>query len=155
MDYEEIKSVRLVVCDPVGYNDFISVPTIDELPNENIPPQTAYYVESLKIYKAYDNDTEEWAIVNTELSDERIGKLIELHGEGRAKTECLKAILISLGRKMQLVRLKSGADDMTFIDLNDLYNFYKNLLNEILTDGLNNSAGLFMRTSDPPIAGGI
>jgi len=156
MAFDEIKHVRLGVCDPVGYNDFIQVADRHELPLDNIPPQTAYSLAAEKIYKAFCGDCDEWKIVETELSDERIQFFIAAYGADKARWHCLKAILVSLGRKIGLARMKSGSDDLTFIALQDLYAFYKGLLEDIMeTIDPPNDAGFWLATQPPVIGGGI
>jgi len=159
ISFDQVKAVRLVVADPVGFNDLISVPTLEDLPTENVPPQTAYYIEALKIWKRLDNQLNEWVIVDTELSNERIANLIMQSGEYQAKIRSLRAILTSVARKMQLVKLKSGADDMTFISLKDLLEFYRQLIEDLEVElelAPEEGAGLYMRsTGGPDIGGGM
>jgi len=156
MAFDEIKRVRLGVCDPVGYNDFVQVGDRHDLPRDNVPPQTAYSLVAEKVYKAFCAERGEWQIVATELSDERIRFFVSEYGEDKARWHCLKAILVSLGRKIGLARMKSGADDLTFLALQDLHAFYKGLLEDI-KDAIDppNKAGFWLATEAPVVAGGI
>ena len=156
MAFGDVKKVRLGVSDPIGYNDFISIPADGDLPTENIPPQTAYSIQDLKIYKAYSAEQSTWEIVSTELTDERIQFFIDAHGVDKARWHCLKAILVIVGRRIALERMRSGADEFSFIALKDLYAFYKNLLDDI-ADYLDPpcEAGAWISTPQPVIGGGI
>jgi len=156
MAFDDVKKVRLGVADPVGFNDFACVADAGALPAENAPPQTAYSVRSLKVYKAYDETAGEWQTVPTELSDERIQFFVDAYGADKARWHCLKAILVSVGRKLGLAKLKSGADEMTFLKLQDLYAFYKNLLDDIM-EAIDPpmAAGAWLRTGQPDIGGGM
>jgi len=156
MAFDDIKNVRLSICDPVGYNDFVQVADETELPIENIPPQTAYSIQSLKVYKAYSVEMESWQIVNTELSDSRITFFIDAYGVDKARWHSLKGILTSLARQISLAKLKSGSDELTFIKLTDLYAFYKSLLDDVM-DIINPpiDAGMWMNTGSPVIGGGM
>lgn len=155
VSFDDIKHIRLSVVDPVGYNDFISVPTETDLPTTDIPPQTAFYIEDIKVYKAYSAELAQWDIISTELSNDRIAQFIQLYGIEKARYRCLRAILISVGRKLGLERLKSGADELVFLKLNDLYAFYKSLLEDIDEEINGPATGMYLRMNDPTIAGGI
>jgi len=156
MAFDDVKNVRLSICDPVGYNDFIQVANEAELPAENVPPQTAYSITELKLYKAFSAETEEWQIARTELSDERIQFFITAYGVDKARWHCLKAILTSVARQISLARMKSGADELTFVKLSDLYAFYKNLLDDIMeVIAPPIGAGMWLNAGQPVIGGGI
>ena len=156
MAFDDIKNVRLGICDPVGYNDFVQVADEGGLPTENIPPQTAYSITSLKVYKAYSAEMVGWQIVRTELSDERIRYFITAHGVDKARWHCLKAILTSVARQISLAKLESGSDRLTFVKLSDLYAFYKGLLDdimEVIEPPID--AGMWLGTGSPVIGGGM
>jgi len=156
MAFEDVKNVRLSICDPVGYNDFVQVTDAAGLPAESVPPQTAYSITTLKVYKAYSLEASAWQIVNTELSDSRIEFFINAYGVDKARWHCLKGILTSLARQISLAKMKSGAEGFTYIKLTDLYAFYKNLLDDIM-DVIDPpiDAGMWLNTGSPVIGGGM
>jgi hypothetical protein len=151
-EFETLRNVRLAICDPIGYSDIISVDTLPETGTLKV----LYRKTSDGSYWTYVPDI--WQQIVPQLSDERITRFISLYGEQKALRYCLQSLLVIIGRQIDIVSHSAGAESTTFVALNDIYTFYKNMINDLQEDeaaeeGLD--TGQYIRSCDPCIGGGV
>lgn len=158
--FTQIINLRLEICDPISVINIIEVATKANLPADPVP-QTAYKVISDGAY--YKCEVETGAVISDyirtelQLSDSRLGTMIDLYGAAGAVRVALLAIVKRIVTQFPLVRSQSGAESTQYQDLLDLYKFYKSLADdakeqEAIDSGTN--AGRWFGMKKPRIGGG-
>lgn len=155
--WADLKELRLKICDPQNVIDLVSVANISARPTAPAA-QTAYLVQDLGVYQIYDAGLADWIRVDLELSDSRLGALIDAFGMDRAAAEAIDLIIVSIGKKLWIARSQSGSEGIDFVNLTTAYNFYKSLSEAFRekakeADGV--STGLYCKTRHVHVAGGM
>ncbi len=158
--FTQIKTFRLDICDPVGYNDIISVAATANLPATPVKG-SAYYVVATGLY-LYTEKTSgavaaDYFQCELQLTDSRIGSWIDAQGADLAIVSGLRAIMRKLGSEMKIVQNSAGAESVQFTDLSSMYSFYKHLLDDaqaIADAAAGTVPGTMYQTLDPEVAGG-
>lgn len=157
--FAEIKEIRLILDDPPGFIDILSVANTGLLPA--VPaPQTVYlilsdnsYMSTEEISGATPLDYERQELL---FSDDTIGDIVDNYPDNII-SKLIKMALPKLLRRMQIVRNQSGTEDIQFITLKEKYDAYKDLLKEYEDDEsktAGTNTGQYLQTSNPTIAGG-
>jgi len=148
--FADVKSVRLKIKDPLGFINLLEVATLPE----TAASQTAYTITDSGIYQEYKSGA--WKNINIEISDAQIITYVNLYGVDKAVIQCVKEILMSIGKNMGIVSTSSGTESVQYQSLDAIYTFYKGILST-LKDDINENAGtntgLFIRTTPPDIGG--
>ena len=158
--FTQIINIRLEICDPYGIINIIEVASKTNLPAAPVP-QTAYKVAADGAY--YKTDLESGAVIadyeriELQLSDSRLGDMIDLYGAAGAVRIALLAIVKRIATQFPTVRSVSGAESIEYQDLLDLYKFYKGLADdakeqEAIDSG--NNTGRWYGMKKPRIGGG-
>ena len=148
--FADVKSVRLKIKDPLGFINLLEVATLPE----TAASQTAYTITDSGIYQEYKSGA--WKNINIEISDAQIITYVNLYGVDKAVIQCVKEILMSIGKNMGIVSTSSGTESVQYQSLDAIYTFYKGILST-LKDDINENAGtntgLFIRITPPDIGG--
>jgi hypothetical protein len=155
--WNDIKELRLRICDPYGVIDLQAVASAADLPAMPTK-QTAYLKKDSGEYTAYDEELGTWGYVSLELSDERLANLVDLYGVARAAPKAIRLILASIGRQMGIVRAGHGAETVQYQTLSDTYGYYKALADSMDVEAAKDSGastGRYVRTRSPRIGGGM
>jgi len=158
--FAQIVNLRLEICDPYGVINLLEIATKPDLP---VTPQsqTAYKVTTDGAY--YKTDIESGAVesdysrIELQLSDSRLGDMIDMHGAAKAVRVALLAIVKRLGTQFPIVRSQSGAESTEYQKLSDLYKFYKALADDAKEQEAEDSgtnAGRWYAMKTPTIGGG-
>lgn len=147
--FEEIKTVRLSISDPIDAINFLEVETKDDLPTAPIP-QTIYKAVDTGIYwytEIEENAApENYLVSELQVNDTRIGSWIDTYGVNKAIRRALNQIIARLGAKIQMVRNSTGSESIEFTGLLESYKFYKSILQDYKDDDdaeNGNNSGLF------------
>ena len=156
----QIFNFRIEIQDPIGVLEFIEKANKAALPAE--PKKGAiYFAQDTEYYWQTDLDS---GAVSTDyyqpdmrLSDDRIGDLIDTYGYNDALVKGLEAIILVILGELRLKRNTAGADSTEYMDLNQIYNAYKDRLEDLKDDtadigGI--TTGTMVQTAAPEIAGG-
>lgn len=158
--FTQIVNLRLEICDPIRAINIVEVASKANLPLTPLP-QTTYKVTTDGAYYRTDVETNaviaDYERVELQLSDSRLGNMIDLYGEAGAVRVALLAIVKRIVTQFPIVRSQSGAESTQYQDLLDLYKFYKSLADdakeqEAIDSGTN--AGRWFRMKTPRIGGG-
>ena len=155
--WADLKETRLSICDPQDVVDLQAVASESARPAAPAA-QTAYLVQDKGEYQVYDTGLAAWSRVDLEVSDSRLGALIDAYGVKRAAAEAIDLIVVSLGKKLSIARMQSGGEATDFVNLQTAYNFYKALsdaFREKAKEDEGVSTGLYLRTRRPNVAGGM
>jgi hypothetical protein len=152
--FTQIRSVRLIVQDPSGVIDLVSVADPAALPVTSAP-QTAYKVLSTGGYVIWNGAA--YVPVDLSVSDTSISDWYDASGEVVAVQKTYRAIMRGLGAKPQITKNTDGAESTDYIKLLDLYNFYKKTLADYEEENAideSTSTGVMVETKCVTIAGG-
>lgn len=152
----QIHSLRLDISDPPDIINIESIALPANLPTSPAP-QTAYYIISNARYMRTDKlsgaVSSDYYYCDLFLSDSKINTLINTFGIDIAKYKAIKLILPKLASKLLIVKNTDGATSTEYIRLNDLYKFYKSLI-EDFKEETSVGSGRYCSTETPEIAGG-
>ena len=158
--FTQIINLRLEISDPFSIINIVEVATKINLPPEPAP-QTAYKVISDGAY--YKCEVETGAVITDyirmelQLSDSRLGDMIDIYGAAKAVRIALLAILKRIGTQFPIVRSQSGAESTEYQRLLDLYRYYKGLADiaeEQEAKDSGNFSGRWVTMKRPTIGGG-
>jgi hypothetical protein len=154
----EIHSLRITISDPPDIIKITIVATVDDLPAEPTP-QTVYYVTADGTYRKTDKSSGAGSVnyyyfPELYLSDEVIEALIDTHGTTKAVYKSLKLIASKLASQLPVVRSVSGTSSTQYIELNELYKYYKNIIADFIEEDNQNNTGRIGSMENPEIAGG-
>lgn len=155
----DIFDVRIAVNDP-------DVITIIEIANSSLlpaapTPQTAYYTTDSGYYYITDKTSgaveSDYEFAELNISDTRLGTIIDNVGAELAKCRVLSVIAGMLGNQLRLIRTTSGSENSEYNRILDMYNYYKALSNDCKdqykSDNYNNSGKMY-QMKQPEIGGG-
>ena len=148
--FEDIKSVRLKIKDPLGYINLVEV---SELPS-TVASQTAYTLTDSGVYQKLNGTT--WSTLKLEISDASISMYIDLYGVEKAVVKCVQEILMSVGKNMSTIRFNSGTESVEYQTLKSIYDFYKGMiasLNDDIAETSGTNTGRFVSTLHARIGG--
>jgi hypothetical protein len=156
--FEQIKSIRLMLCDPAGINNILQIADESNLPAA--PKKDAAYY-SLSSYKYYVTDKESGAVLadyeqpKLYLSDETIGDLYDAHGYDVALVKAARRILPHLFSELKIKRISSGTESTDYVALKEAYEYMKSLINDYADDaGLGTGQWIHSKSVRRHIAGG-
>ena len=126
--FAQIKSIRISIDDPVGFQDFAEVATGASLPS--IPaPYTAYklvdtgaYVNTSMESGATESD---YTRLSLRVSDANIADWIDDYSVAQAKCRAIKAIIFRIGNELTLKKASVGAEDIEYLALKDMLSYYQ------------------------------
>lgn len=155
--WADLKETRLKICDPQDVIDLISVANEDALPATPVA-QAAYLIQDKAEYQIYDSELAAWTRVDLEISDSRLGALIDAFGVKVASAKAISLFIAALGKRLTIARTQSGADSVDLVNLTTAYNFYKELSKAFeeeaaVDEGV--ASGGYFRMRRPRIAGGM
>lgn len=152
----QIHALRIDISDPPEFIKVESVTTKSNLPADP-EPQTAYYVTALARYfdteKTSGADPADYKNIELFLSDAKLNTLINMYGYNVAIYKALKLISSKIWSKLLVIKNTDGATSTEYIRLNDLYKYYKSLV-EDFKDDTPAKTGKYCNTKNPTIAGG-
>ena len=151
--FEQIKEVRLTISDPAGFIDFVEVANFAALPGSAVA-QTAYKAADTGTYYWYNPDSAVYEALKLRVSDDRISGWVDSFGVDGAVLKSIQAIVSSLPAEMMIVKNTDGAESTEFLQLLDLQKFYQNWLKDLTPVASSSSAGVYLKTKKPCIAGG-
>jgi len=158
--FAQIKSIRISIDDPSGFQDIIEVSTSSLLPSVPAPyssykiVDTGKYVSTAIESGATEND---YNLLSLRVSDSNIESWIDDYSVAQAKCKAIEAIIFRIGNELMLKKASVGAEDIEYSALKDMLSYYKSLLDmcksDYNSDQLNNT-GRYGTTEQPEIAGG-
>jgi len=101
--WADLKETRLKICDPQDVIDLISV--ANEAARPAVPvAQAAYLIADKAEYQIYDTSLADWTRVDLEISDSRLGALIDAFGAKLAAAKAIGLFLAALGKRLTIAR---------------------------------------------------
>lgn len=153
----QIFGVRLIVDDPHGFVNIVSVADTTALPAAPAP-QTCYYVASTGVYVATEKTSGAAAADYTpqeiSISDTRIGAAYDAGGESSAVKACYQALVAKLGKAIILKKSEQGGESSEVQALSEMLAYYKQCLASYESTTTTASSGLFLTIAQPEINGG-
>lgn len=152
----QIHSLRIDISDPPDTISIISIATSANLPAAP-KPQTVYYIIDEAQYMRTDKKTgageSDYYFADLFLSDSKLNTLINTFGYDIAIYKAIKLIASKIWSKLLVVRNTDGATSTEYIRLNDLYKYYKSLIEDFKEETTAGS-GRYGSSDNPEIAGG-
>jgi hypothetical protein len=153
--FAQIKSIRLILNDPSGFIDIVSVANTAALPVSPVP-QTAYFVVDIATYKMH-NGTAYVSLTDMQVSDGRIGEWLDAFGEYGAVVRGYNTIIQRLGQQLQMVKNSDGAESTEYTGIDKMLAYYRSVLadyTKIASSEVQMETGRWGKLKAPEIAGG-
>lgn len=153
----QIFGIRLIVDDPHGFVNLVSVADPTALPATPVA-QTCYFVASSGAYVATEKTSGAVAADYTpqelSISDARIGAAYDAGGETAAVKACYQAMIAKLGKDIILKKNDLGGEASEVQSMREMLEYYKAALAAYDTTTPTASSGLFLTIKQPEINGG-
>jgi hypothetical protein len=150
--FDEIKKIRLTINDPAGVINIVQIATVNSLP-ANPDAQTVYQAIDTGKYwrtdKVSDCSKADYYQPKLYLSDETVEDIFDQYGNDKTVYRCMRLILPKIGDELRIVRMTSGTESTEYLALRDLYNYYKNMINDFKEEAAENvgyNTGRYLRT---------
>lgn len=151
---DDLKKVRLELNDPEDIIDIVEVADAGSLP-ATPASQTAYLQDDTGEYKVYENGS--FTIVELEISDDMLSTWLTDYGVDQTVYRACNYIARRLGKRMQLVKLQSGAESPEYTAMLDQLKFYQSVRDDFILQSRReqkNFTGRMGKSSQPEIGGG-
>ena len=145
-EFAVVRKVRMMLRDPVGFNDFIYADSLPEKPDA----QAVYYVADLGNYQRFNERRDSWEKAQVKLSDNYIIETVNEKGINRAAVTLIDFII--MGLQSGAISFSAGAESVTKASLRDQIELYKEQ-KKILMSQAGMNTGRTMKTKQPVIGG--